>query len=89
MDILLQTILSEFSKTKNLIKKDPLKFLKVKNIYKEASNKKVIENRPPPPKVGIQILNTIFKFKKIKLEKTLYSFKKSRTDIRSPQIINL
>ena len=38
---------SKFSKTKNLTKKDPLKFQKVKNIYKEASNQKVIENRPP------------------------------------------
>ena len=29
------------------LKKDPLKFQKVKNSYKEHSNQKVIENRPP------------------------------------------
>ena len=29
------------------LKKDPLKFQKIKNIYKEASNKKVLQNRPP------------------------------------------
>ena len=29
------------------LKKDPLKFQKVKSIYKEASNQKVLENRPP------------------------------------------
>ena len=29
------------------LKKDPLKFQKIKNIYKEASNQKVLENRPP------------------------------------------
>ena len=46
-------------------KKDPLKFQKVKKSYKEHSNKKVIENGPPP-KVDILILNTIFKFSKVK-----------------------
>ena len=28
------------------LKKDPLKFQKIKNIYKEASNQKVLEKRP-------------------------------------------
>ena len=28
------------------LKKDTLKFQKIKNIYKEASNQKVLENRP-------------------------------------------
>merc|ERR1711984_17878 len=44
--ILIQNTISKFSKIK--LKKDPLKFQKIKNIYKEASNQKVIENRPPP-----------------------------------------
>ena len=35
------TILN-FSKTKNQTQKDPLKFQKIKNIYKEASNQKVL-----------------------------------------------
>ena len=30
------------------LKKDPLKFQKIQNRYKEPSNKKNIENRPPP-----------------------------------------
>ena len=29
------------------LKKDPLKFQKIKNRYKEPSNKKNTENRPP------------------------------------------
>ena len=29
------------------LKKDTLKFKKIKNIYKEASNQKVLEKRPP------------------------------------------
>ena len=33
------------------LKKDPLKFQKIQNSYKEYSNKKKLENRPPP-KVG-------------------------------------
>ena len=46
-DVLILNTISKFSKTKNLTKKDPLKFQKIKNIYKEASNQKVLENRPP------------------------------------------
>jgi len=53
MDILLQTIILEFSKTKNLTKKRPPKVLKIKNIYKEASIKKFYKT--DPPKVGIMI----------------------------------
>jgi len=45
--IVIQNTISKFSKTKNLTKKDPLKLQKVKNIYKEASNQKVLENRLP------------------------------------------
>jgi len=40
--ILIQTTISKFSKTKNQTPKDPLKFQKIKNIYKEASNQKVL-----------------------------------------------
>ena len=29
------------------LKKDPLKFQKIQNRYKEHTNKKIIENRPP------------------------------------------
>ena len=46
------------------LKKDPLNFLNIKNIYKEASNQIVLYNRPP--KKGIQIQNTILKFSKTK-----------------------
>ena len=52
MDILFQTIVLKFSKTKNLTQKDPLKFQKVKNRYKKSSNKKVLENRPLLTNIG-------------------------------------
>jgi len=40
--ILIQNTISKFSKTKNLTQKDPQKLQKIKNIYEEASNKKVL-----------------------------------------------
>ena len=40
--ILIQNAISKFSKTKKQTKKNPLKFQKIKNIYKEASNQKVL-----------------------------------------------
>merc|ERR1712115_525967 len=40
--ILIQNTISKFSKTKNLTQKDPQKLQKNKNIYEEASNKKVL-----------------------------------------------
>ena len=43
--LILNTIL-KFSKVKNKTKKDPLKFQKIQNRYKEPSNKNIIENRP-------------------------------------------
>ena len=46
-DVLILNTISKFSKTKNLTKKDTLKFQKIKNIYKEASNQNFLENRPP------------------------------------------
>jgi len=49
---------------KKFLKKDHLKFLKIKNIYEKASNKKDVGNRPP--KMGILILITILKFSKSK-----------------------
>ena len=64
MGILIQNTISKFSKTKNQTQKSSPKVPKIKNIYKEASNKKVIENRPP--KVGILIIKTISKFSQIK-----------------------
>ena len=45
--ILIQNTISKFSKTKNQTIKRPPKVPKIKNIYKEASNKKVLLNRPP------------------------------------------
>ena len=47
MGILIQNKKSKFSKNKNQTQNNPLKFLKIKNIYKEASNQKVSYNRPP------------------------------------------
>ena len=38
LDKTLQTVISEFSKTKNQTQKRPPKVLKNKNTYKEASN---------------------------------------------------
>ena len=57
----------KFSKTKKSnSKKYPLKFQKIKNIYKDASNQKVLYNRPPP-KVGILIQKNNFEiFKNLK-----------------------
>ena len=47
MGILIQNTISKFSKTKNQTKKRPPKVKKeIKNIYKEASNQKVLINRP-------------------------------------------
>ena len=40
--ILIKNTISKFSKPKIKLKKDPLKFQKIKNIYKEASNQKVL-----------------------------------------------
>ena len=36
-----------FQKPKIKLKKDPLIFQKIKNIKKEASNEKVLKNKPP------------------------------------------
>ena len=40
--IVIENTISKFSKTKNLTQKDPQKLQKIKNIYEEASNKKVL-----------------------------------------------
>merc|ERR1712208_97442 len=53
-----------FQKPKIQLKKDTLKFQKIKNIYKEASNRKVLQKQIPPPKVIIQFKIIIFKFSK-------------------------
>merc|ERR1712030_70756 len=55
-----------FQKSKIKLKKDPLKFQKIQNSYKENSIKKV--RKEPPPKVGILILDPISKFSKIENE---------------------
>ena len=72
-DILIQnTILQNFQNSKIKFKKDPLKFQKHKNSYKEQSNQKVIENRPPPPKKWVfwfQIQFQNFQNSKTKLKK--------------------
>ena len=64
MVIVIQNTISKFPKTKIQTQKRPLKLKKIKNIYKEALNKKVLLNRPP--KSGIFIQNTIYKFSKTK-----------------------
>ena len=66
MGILIQNTILKFSKTINLTQKIPLKVPKIKNIYKEASNKKFYKT--DPPKMGILIQNTILKFSKTKNE---------------------
>merc|ERR1712030_280595 len=66
-----------FQKPKIKLKKDPLKFQKIKNIYKEASNQKVYKT--DPPKVRILIQNSISK-------KTPLCSKKLKIYIRRPQI---
>ena len=40
--ILIQNTISKFLKPKNQTQKDTLKFQKIKNIYKKASNRKVL-----------------------------------------------
>ena len=40
--ILIQNTISKFKKTKNQTQKDPLKLKRIENIYKEASNQKVL-----------------------------------------------
>ena len=48
------------------LKKDPLKFKKIQNSYKEYSNQKVIEYRPPKSGLSDSKYNfKIFKNKKI------------------------
>ena len=53
---------SKFSKTKNQTRKRPPKVPKIKKIYKEASNPKVFQNRPP--KSGNSDSKYNFKIKK-------------------------
>ena len=45
---MIQSTISKFSKTKNKTQKRLPKVKKIKNIYKEASNKKVFKKRPHP-----------------------------------------
>ena len=46
------------------LKKDPLKFKKVKNGYNEPSNHKLIENRPPVQYfINMQTFNNYAEFK--------------------------
>ena len=52
-----------FQKPKIKLKKDPLKLKKIKNVYKEASNKK---SKQTVLNVEIMIQNTISKFSKTK-----------------------
>merc|ERR1712101_73947 len=52
--IVIQNTILKFSNTKNQTQKRPPKFPKIKNIYKEASNQKVLKNQKfnskSPPK---------------------------------------
>ena len=50
MGILIQNKISKFSKTKNQTKKRPLKFQKIKNIYKGASNQNFYKTDPTKSK---------------------------------------
>ena len=74
----------KFDMSKIKPKKDPLNFPKIKNRYKEHSNKKNLENRPPKCWHSDSKFNfKIFKSKKKLLKKDPLRFKKSKTDIRS------
>ena len=69
MVILIQNTFSKFSKIK--LKKDPLKFQKIKNIYKEASNQEFYKTDPPKSDNSDSQYNLeIFKNQKSDLEKT-------------------
>ena len=79
MGILFQNTISEFSKTKNQTKKDPL------NLKKTSIRRPQIIffykiDPPPPKKVGILIQNTISKFSKTKnqTKKDPLKFKKNQ-----------
>ena len=87
MGILIQSTVSKFSKTKNQTQKGPLKFQKVKNIYKEASNKK--NHKTDPPKSGNSDSNTILKYSKTKdqtKKRPPKVPKNKKKHIRRPQI---
>ena len=43
---MIQNTILKFSKTKYQTQKDPLKFQKIKNRYKEASNQNLIKQTP-------------------------------------------
>ena len=59
------------------LKKDPLKFQKIQNSYKEYSNKKKLENRPPQKwAFWFQIQFRNFQKSKMKLKKDPLKFKK-------------
>ena len=64
MGILIQHTISKFSKPKIKLKKDPLKFQKLKTYINRPQIKKFYKT--DPPKVGILIQNTISKFSKTK-----------------------
>ena len=69
MGILIQNLISKFSKTKKQTQKRPPKFQKIKTYIRRPQIKKFYKT--DPPKVGIMIQNTIPNFQKpkIKLEK--------------------
>ena len=65
MGILIQNTILKFSKTKIQTQKEPLKFQKINNMYKEDPYQKRFIKQTPP-KVEILIENTISKFSKTK-----------------------
>ena len=58
MAILILDPISKFSKVKNKTKKDPLNFPKIKNRYKESSNKKIYRKQTPLNEVKLRNLVT-------------------------------
>ena len=69
---MIQNTISKFEKPKIKLKKDPLNFQNIKNIYKEASKQKVLLNKPPKNRNSDSKYNfKIFKNQKSNSKKTL------------------
>ena len=85
MAILILDPISKFLKVINETQKRPPKVSKIQNRYKEHSNKKKLENIPP--KSGHSDSRSNFEiFKNETQKRPPKVLKKSKTDIRSPQI---
>ena len=80
---MIQNTISKLSKPKIKLKKDPLKFQKIKNIYTEASNQKFYKTDPPKSGNSDSKYNfEIFKNLKSNSKKTLQISTKLKIYIR-------